>query len=185
MKKYLSVMMLLSAFLLPWASWAQNCTQTVPYTEGFEGVTGTSYNAAGTLPACWNGYSNGTSADYSPHVVTGNNTYSYQHTGLNSLVKLRAMHGWNVRDAFPVMFGDIAGLIHRHSRISRMLTVLCETISRSRTCGTNGAYILRITSQLSAEQGGALLKLILTSMCLGGLISRCTMEAGANGQTIL
>ena len=86
MKKYLSVLMLLAALVLPWASRAQDCTQTVPYTEGFESVTGTSYSTAGTLPACWNGYSNGTSAGYSPHVVTGNGSYSYQHTGLNSLV---------------------------------------------------------------------------------------------------
>ena len=74
------------ALLVPWATRAQDCTQTVPYTEGFEGVTGTAFSTAGSLPACWNGFTNGTSTGYVPHVVTGTANYSYQHSGINSLV---------------------------------------------------------------------------------------------------
>lgn len=85
-KKHLSLLMLFAALIVPWMSSAQDCTQTVPYLEGFEGVTGTAYNTAGTLPACWNGYYNGTTAAYVPHVVSGSGNYSYQHSGVNSLV---------------------------------------------------------------------------------------------------
>ena len=74
------------ALLAPWATRAQDCTQTVPYTEGFEGVTGTAFSTAGSLPACWNGFTNGTGTGYVPHVVTGTGSYSYQHSGINSLV---------------------------------------------------------------------------------------------------
>ena len=74
------------ALLVPWTTRAQDCTQTVPYTEGFEGVTGTTFSTAGSLPACWNGFTNGTGTGYVPHVVTGAANYSYQHSGINSLV---------------------------------------------------------------------------------------------------
>lgn len=85
MKKRLLIAFAL-ALMVPWAARAQNCTQTVPYTQGFEGVTGSAYNASGTLPSCWTGFRNGTDAVYLPHVVTGTGNYSYQHTGSNSLV---------------------------------------------------------------------------------------------------
>ena len=58
----------------------------VPYSEGFEGVSGVAYNAAGTMPSCWGAYTNGTSANYTPHVVSGSSNYSYQKSGSNSLV---------------------------------------------------------------------------------------------------
>ena len=48
--------------------------------EDFNTVTGTAYNAEGSLPDCWEGYSNGTSASYFPHVTNGS-TYSYSVTG--------------------------------------------------------------------------------------------------------
>ena len=51
-----------------------------PYFQDFDAVTGTSYSTAGQLPPCWDGYSNGTSAAYMPHVTDGS-TYSYSITG--------------------------------------------------------------------------------------------------------
>ncbi len=48
--------------------------------EDFDSVTATTYSAAGTLPDCWEGYTNGTSDVYIPHVTDGG-TYSYSVTG--------------------------------------------------------------------------------------------------------
>ena len=74
------------------SGWSNSSTFTtlcgltpLPYSEGFEGVTGVAYNAAGVLPSCWDTYSNGTDAIYTPHVV-GTGTYAnYPHTGTNCL----------------------------------------------------------------------------------------------------
>ena len=51
-----------------------------PYVQDFNAVTGTSYSTAGELPPCWDGYSNGTSAGYMPHVTNGD-IYSYSISG--------------------------------------------------------------------------------------------------------
>ena len=48
--------------------------------EDFNAVTGTAYNTAGILPDCWDGYTNGTTAAYFPHVTNGS-SYSYSITG--------------------------------------------------------------------------------------------------------
>ena len=48
--------------------------------EDFDAVNGAAYNAAGVLPDCWEGYSNGTNDVYIPHVTNGN-TYSYSISG--------------------------------------------------------------------------------------------------------
>ena len=57
---------------------------SLPYTEGFEAYTGTTYSTAGVMPACWDGYSNGTTAAYMPH-ITGSGSYWYPHSGSNAL----------------------------------------------------------------------------------------------------
>lgn len=90
MKKRLLIAFAL-ALMVPWALRAQDCTQTIthstPYFEGFEDATAiTSYSAAGSMPDCWNAYSNGTSTTYVPHVVTGTGSYVYRRTGDKSLV---------------------------------------------------------------------------------------------------
>lgn len=76
------------ALLAPWAARAQSdCTQQVPFFEGFETTAAvTSYSSSGSVPACWNAYSNGTSAGYVPHVVSGTGNYIYRKTGEKSLV---------------------------------------------------------------------------------------------------
>lgn len=78
-------MLLVAAMAMPWAMRAQECTQAIPYTEGFETVDGTTYSASGVLPDCWEGYTDGTNLNYTPHVVTGSGLYSYRHSGENSL----------------------------------------------------------------------------------------------------
>lgn len=84
MYKFFMKMLLLAALCVPWATKAQDCTQSVPYVQDFEGVNGVSYSTAGSLPDCWNGFTNGTGAAYVPHVV-GSGTYWYTHSGSNAL----------------------------------------------------------------------------------------------------
>ena len=87
MKKQLSFLMLLAALIVPQVASAQNCTQNVPFSEGFESTTAnTSYSTAGSVPTCWNAYSNGTSTSYVPHVVSGTGSYIYRKSGDNSIV---------------------------------------------------------------------------------------------------
>lgn len=74
---------LISAWSLN-ASFATRCATPLPYSESFEGVTGTTYNAVGVLPDCWKAYSNGTSSAYMPH-VTGSGSYHYPHDSINCL----------------------------------------------------------------------------------------------------
>ena len=81
------MMMLVAAMVLPWATRAQDCTQAIPFFEGFETTTAvTSYSTAGSVPNCWYAFGNGTSAGYVPHVVSGNTSYIYRKTGEKSLV---------------------------------------------------------------------------------------------------
>ena len=80
MKKNLLLVFALALFA-PWALRAQDdCTQTVPYSENFESLTGTTYNATTNLvmPSCWNGYSSTTNV-YIPRVVSGTGSYVYYH----------------------------------------------------------------------------------------------------------
>jgi hypothetical protein len=57
---------------------------TLPYTEDFENYTGTTYSTDGVLPVCWDGYSNGSTPAYFPH-ITGSGSYWYPHGGTNAL----------------------------------------------------------------------------------------------------
>ena len=57
---------------------------SLPYVEGFENYNGTTYSSAGILPVCWDGYSNGNSAIYFPH-ITSSGSYCYPHSGTNVL----------------------------------------------------------------------------------------------------
>lgn len=52
-----------------------NCPpNNMPWTEYFNTVSGTAYNADGSLPDCWRSYWNGSNAAYAPHVI---NAYPY------------------------------------------------------------------------------------------------------------
>lgn len=56
-----------------------------PYVQDFEAYEGAAYNVEGSLPVCWSGYYNGTTAGYYPHIVSGGGSYCYTH-GENALV---------------------------------------------------------------------------------------------------
>ena len=51
---------------------------TLPWTEDFNSVVGTAYNAEGSLPDCWRSYWSGSSAAYAPHVI---GSYPYNPIG--------------------------------------------------------------------------------------------------------
>ncbi|MCQ2296592.1 MAG: fibronectin type III domain-containing protein, partial [Bacteroidales bacterium] len=53
--------------------------------EDFHTTEGAAYNVAGTLPNCWEGYSNGTNDLYLPHVVNSG-TYWYTASDNNSII---------------------------------------------------------------------------------------------------
>ena len=71
--------------------WTSNITvrtlcgyETLPFNEDFESYTGSTFSTAGILPDCWEGYTNGTSDVYYPH-ITGSGSYWYPHSGSKAL----------------------------------------------------------------------------------------------------
>ena len=91
MFKHLRTLLLIAALCLPWVTKAQDCTQTVPFSENFENYAGVGYNATSgrILPTCWNGFT--TVPNYIPCVVSGTGSYVYTHGG-----KSMAMTGGTV-----------------------------------------------------------------------------------------
>lgn len=61
---------------------ACDAVSMLPWNEGFEAYTGTTYNAAGEIPACWDVYATGSVA---PHVIAKGGSYAYIHSGNNAL----------------------------------------------------------------------------------------------------
>lgn len=80
---------LLVVFWGPLHSQTDSCTISVtpghPWTENFESFTGVGYNVEGVLPPCWGATSDGSSAGYMPHVVSGSGTGAYIHSGNNAI----------------------------------------------------------------------------------------------------
>ncbi len=72
----------------PWSdgvSFSTLCApMSLPFLEDFNSTFDTTFNAAGVLPECWDGYSNGTNATYMPHVV-GSGSYWYSNDTTNAL----------------------------------------------------------------------------------------------------
>ncbi|MCL2596494.1 MAG: choice-of-anchor J domain-containing protein, partial [Paludibacter sp.] len=60
-----------------------NVISDYPFTENFDGYTGTTYNTVGIVPPCW--YSTGDVTTYVPHIV-GSGTYNFYHSSPNSLM---------------------------------------------------------------------------------------------------
>lgn len=89
LRKNLLLTMLLAVFWNPLQAQTDSCTISVtpghPWTEGFESYNGTGYNVAGVLPPCWEATSDGSSASYVPHVVSGTGSCVYIHSGSNAL----------------------------------------------------------------------------------------------------
>ncbi|MBR6291560.1 MAG: fibronectin type III domain-containing protein [Bacteroidales bacterium] len=65
-------------------AYTECATTVLPYSQNFDATPATTYSTEGVLPPCWQGYSNGTSAAYNPHVV-GSGSYWYADSA-NSLV---------------------------------------------------------------------------------------------------
>ena len=61
---------------LPASGHTECSTISAPYHETFDYTNASAYNTAGELPGCWEGYTNGTSDLYVPHVV-GSGSYWY------------------------------------------------------------------------------------------------------------
>ena len=91
MFKHLRTLLLIATLCVPWVTQAQDCTQTVPFSENFENYAGVAYNATSgrILPTCWNGFT--TVPNYIPCVVSGTGSYVYTHGG-----KSMAMTGGTV-----------------------------------------------------------------------------------------
>ena len=84
----------------------------LPYIETFEGVTAVSYSAAGELPICWLGYSNGTNDNYFPHVTGSSSLYHYaQPSSSNSLTMTSGSetYGDTKIVALPLLNAEING----------------------------------------------------------------------------
>ena len=65
-----------------------NCNATaLPYTEDFQSITPTAWNAAGNIPQCWNTSSTGTATDNTPHVV---DSYTYMSNLSNNALLMIA-----------------------------------------------------------------------------------------------
>ena len=78
------------------------CTGTVslPYTEDFEGYTGTVYNDPnGIAPACWTTSSN--NATYGAPHITSSGSYHYVHSGTNCMVFTCGAAGSDAYAALP------------------------------------------------------------------------------------
>ncbi|MDR1726213.1 MAG: fibronectin type III domain-containing protein, partial [Bacteroidales bacterium] len=70
----------------------------LPYAQDFEYYAGTTYNAAGVVPACWKSYTNNTTYP-APH-ITGSGSYWYPHSGSKVLTFTTGTAG---ADAYAVL----------------------------------------------------------------------------------
>ena len=65
-----------------------NCNgAALPYTEDFQSITPTAWNAAGNIPQCWNTFSTGTATVNTPHVV---DSYTYMSNLSNNALLMIA-----------------------------------------------------------------------------------------------
>ena len=82
----------------------------LPYVEDFNSVTATTYSTAGSLPLCWEGFSNGTSDAYFPHVVAAGGSYAYSNDNTNSLTLTSgtSTYGDTKIVALPILNADLS-----------------------------------------------------------------------------
>lgn len=83
---------------------------TVPFSENFDGLTGTSsISSFSSVPRCWEFIYTGSSTGYAPHVYTG----SYAPNASNNSLALTAgtaeTYGENTYAILPQMTGDLSG----------------------------------------------------------------------------
>ena len=102
MQKYLQkILFVVALAVVPWVSQAQSLGEypfstgtdtacdgitSLPYTENFDGVVGTTSTSAATnnLPTCWYYYNTGTNTSYSGYPIVYNSA-STAHSGTNAL----------------------------------------------------------------------------------------------------
>ena len=107
---------------------ASGCDLIVPpYVQNFDEVAATTYSTAGLLPPCWDGYTNGTSAVYTPHVV-GSGSYWYADSA-NSLIMTSG----------SATYGDVK--IARLPQFATPVNTLTMSFWMSTESSTNG-YLL-------------------------------------------
>ena len=81
----------------------------LPYVENFNSTPANPYSTAGSLPFCWEGYSNGTSDAYFPHVVgSGSYWYSNDNTNALTLTSGSATYGDTKIVALPILNADLS-----------------------------------------------------------------------------
>jgi len=73
-----------------------------PFTEGFEGYTGTTYSTAGVIPNCWFTYAQSGVANYTPH-ITGSGSYNYPHSGTNALTFTAGTNTYGGNNTYAVL----------------------------------------------------------------------------------
>jgi M6 family metalloprotease-like protein len=79
------------------------CHETLPYTQNFESIITTAYDAAGNHPDCWDVYSDNTSYP-APHVIASSG-YSYIAYTSQSLFFVNSNAGYNSYAILPEFSG--------------------------------------------------------------------------------
>ena len=95
----------------------------LPYLETFDSVPATTYSTAGQLPDCWEGFSNGTSAAYMPHVVgSGSYWYSVNNTPALTMTSGSSSYGDTKIVALPPFDAPVNAcgirFYYRHENLS-------------------------------------------------------------------
>ena len=87
---------------------AQTITATEPFTEGFEGITGTHIYSEtnGIIPTCWDSYSEGS---VYPHIINSG-SYYYVHEGTGTMY-FKGEASTNSYLALPIFTNDLSTLI--------------------------------------------------------------------------
>ena len=82
----------------------------LPYVEDFNSVTATNYSTAGSLPFCWEGFSNGTNNAYFPHVTGSGSSYWYSNDNTNALTLTSgdATYGNTKIVALPILNANLS-----------------------------------------------------------------------------
>ena len=76
---------------------------SLPYTQNFDGVPGSSTESVSTnnLPPCWGNYNAGTEPNHSGHPIVYNNT-AYAHSGTNAM-RFYYYIDWDTSDQIAIM----------------------------------------------------------------------------------
>ena len=83
---------------------------TVPFSENFDGLTGTtSISSFSSVPRCWEFIYTGSNTGYAPHVYTGSYAPNASNNSLVLTAGTAATYGENTYAILPQMTGDLSG----------------------------------------------------------------------------